>query len=263
MSLNELPSKAKVDAVLTQVQKLLGDAESELLGMTIDDEYDSPAYYIEKAFVTLNVLAEAVGLTGVQKELQQIETEARKKGFSLSKMGMDDPYLIWGSRLTKYVDAIAQLYGLKESRQTLLRELADIVQRTEYYLNDFSIFGSAPANEADVHNRIEALLKCYFPDLKRKPGINKPVKTYLADTGIPSQKTLIEYKFISNKSEAAKVADEILADTRGYASKQWPNILFVIYETKRVRTEKEWNELLVQCDLDPENYSLVVLRGGA
>jgi hypothetical protein len=117
-----------------------------------------------------------------------------------------------------------------------------------------------PEKEAHVHDRIEAILKCHFADLKRKPSLSKPIKNFEPDTGIPSSKTLIEYKFVSTKPEAKVVVDQILADTSGYRSPHWKNLLFVIYETHRVMPEEEWASLLKECELG-SNYDIIVLSG--
>lgn len=74
--------------------------------------------------------------------------------------------------------------------------------------------------------------------------MSKPIKNFEPDTGLPSLKTLIEYKFISDKNDAKRVSDEIFADISGYASRDWDSLLFVIYETHRVIEEKKWKEHL-------------------
>ena len=56
------------------------------------------------------------------------------------------------------------------------------------------------------------------------------------------------------------IADQILADTRGYTSKDWNRFLYVIYETNRFRTEKDWNLFLEQSGV-PKNTTVVVLSG--
>ena len=101
------------------------------------------------------------------------------------------------------------------------------------------MFPIAPQNEKDVHLRIEAILKCIFPDMKRKPSLSKQIKNFEPDTGIPSLETLIEYKFLSRKIDVGGIADQLLADTRGYISKDWKRFLYVIYETNRFRTESD------------------------
>jgi len=96
--------------------------------------------------------------------------------------------------------------------------------------------------------------------LKHKPSLTKPIKNFEPDTGLPSIKTLIEFKFISDDKAAKDIAEEILADTRGYYSKEWKQFLYVIYETHRIRPESEWNELLRQCGVD-DNTNVIVLCG--
>ena len=64
------------------------------------------------------------------------------------------------------------------------------------------------------------------------------------NAGIPLIHTLIEYKYLDKVEKVPTIADEVLADTRGYLSRDWDSFLYIIYETERFRTEKEWNQLL-------------------
>lgn len=54
--------------------------------------------------------------------------------------------------------------------------------------------------------------------------------------------------------------EQILADASGYRSREWTNLLFVIYETKRVVPVDDWRSLLNDCDL-LEGFDVVVLPG--
>ena len=117
-----------------------------------------------------------------------------------------------------------------------------------------------PNCEEDVHRRIEAVLRCVFPDLLHKPPLHKPVKGFIPNTGLPSLKTLVEYKFLDNAKKVRTIADEILADSRGYVVPGWSNYLFIIYETNRFRTEYEWNALFHSCGL-AETSTVIVLCG--
>ena len=114
----------------------------------------------------------------------------------------------------------------------------------------------------ELNRRLEAILRCQYPDLKSKPALTKPIKNFEPDTGLPSAKTLIEYKFISSTTEAKRVADEILADASGYRSRDWTSLLFVIYETHRVKPEEEWQNFLKDCQLY-EGFDAIVLSGVA
>ncbi len=58
----------------------------------------------------------------------------------------------------------------------------------------------------------------------------------------------------------SRVADELLADTRGYHSRDWDSFIYVIYETTRVKPEVEWKNLLRECGID-DRISVIVISG--
>ncbi len=195
-----------------------------------------------------------------REELNSLRPLIAADGISNSEMGPEEPYLVWAEKLRPFVLAIEAICPTNEAGERVNKELREIVQRSVYALCDDEIYNSPPANENDVHVRIEAILKCYYPDLKRKPALTKPIKNFEPDTGIASLKTLIEYKFAKTKKEAKRIADEILADASGYRSRQWKNLLYVIYETKRLLPEGDWKRLLHECELH-EGYDVIVLSG--
>jgi hypothetical protein len=131
-----------------------------------------------------------------------------------------DPYSFWASRVRQYARAFDTTFG-SASPSTVTKDLIDILRATVYSITDEECFSSPPSNEAEMHVRIEAVLRCVFPDLRHKPTIGKPIKNFEPDTGLPSVQTLIEYKFVGSKADVKRVADEVLADTRGYVSKEW------------------------------------------
>jgi len=67
-------------------------------------------------------------------------------------------------------------------------------------------------------------------------------------------------KFISTTEKAKRVADQMLADRSAYRSKDWNKFLFVIYETKRIKPEKEWKLLFKESGVS-SNTEIVVLSG--
>ncbi len=104
------------------------------------------------------------------------------------------------------------------------------------------------------------MLRCVFPDLLHKPPIAKQIKNFQPDTGLPSIHTLIEYKFMSDQGEEKRIADEVLADTRGYVSDDWTNFIYVVYETKRIKPESQWRQLLRQSGVGADT-DIVVISG--
>jgi hypothetical protein len=258
----------QVNIAITNIEKSLREASNYFMNgcygyqadQKTNDDHIVAAYYVERAFIELLVLAEHLALKAIFQQIDLLFQEAKKAGFLESKMGPDEPYLIWCEKMRMYVDGIASAYGLDETAESEMKDIKNIIRRALYVICDISLFPILPDKEAHVHDRIEAILKCHYADLKRKPALSKPIKNFEPDTGIPSSKTLIEYKFVKTKQEARIVVDQILADTSGYRSPQWKNLLFVIYETHRVMPEEEWGLLLKECELG-ENYDIVVLSG--
>jgi len=216
-------------------------------------------YNIEKAFIYTLVLLEIHGLKDTYNKIDLLYSEAKSRGFSQSKMGIEDPYLVWASYLDDYLDAVALTFNTDLNRGIFSMDILSILKTVQYTITDPDLFGSSPSNETEVHQRIEGVLRCLFLNLKHKPTLTKPIKNFEPDTGLPSIKTLIEYKFISSKAQAKIVADQVLADTRGYFSREWEKFIYVIYETIRITPESEWKELLSECGV--ENTDIIVISG--
>jgi len=226
-----------------------------------DNEYNIIACrFVDKAFIQMLNLLEQLQLISEHKIVEAMYQKAKTGNLTENKLGHEEPYLVWIENLQMHLDIIIESYGIHSQHRTKLFKLKKMISRTLYPICDPKNYETPPQKEADVHERIESILKCHYPKLKRKPRINKPIKSFEPDSGIPSIKTLIEYKFVNDISDVKRIADEILADTRGYVSSDWKNFLFVIYETRRIRSEDEWNNLLRDCELG-SNYEALVLHG--
>jgi hypothetical protein len=208
----------------------------------------------------MRLFLEAANLSNALESVKRLHSLA-KKDYSKADISPEfgEPYLIWASKLRQYVHAAESIFGEPKSG-TITKDVVDILRATQYSIIDPKCFDHAPRNERDVHVRIEAVLRCVFPDLINKPQITKQIKHFEPDTGLPSIRTLIEYKFITCNDEAKRVAEEVLADTRGYLSPEWNQFIYVIYETKRIKPEKQWNQLLRSSDVG-SNTSVLVIHG--
>jgi hypothetical protein len=216
-------------------------------------------HYMEKAFIATLVLLEALSLNETYNRLDKLYKNAKKEGFLKSAMGIEDSYPVFGDDLQNYIDAIALVFNADLKKSIVSKDILSILRATQYSITDPEMFNSPPSKESEVHTRIEGVLRCVFPDLKHKPQLTKPIKNFEPDTGLPSIRTLIEYKFISDQSDAKKIADQILADTRGYISREWEKFIYVIYETSRIKPESEWRHFLRDCDV--QNAEVVVISG--
>ncbi|GEM_PF-4933305 len=156
-----------------------------------------------------------------------------------------EPYLIWPSRLERIIHIIeclfiAEIEGFKTNIQ---RDLVQVLHSSEGYITS-NIFQNLPSCEDDIHRRIEAMLRCCYDNVLTKPPIPRQIKNFMADTGIPYTKSLIEYKFIESQGDAKIVVGQILSDVGGYDSPDYDNLIFVIYETARFVSEQDWNSAI-------------------
>ncbi len=251
---------------LKQIHELLNKADTifDENKFRSKDKYDVPEmqveYYIESAFRHTLVLLDKLNLTRTYDLFMEIFSEAQKKGMRESEMGIDEPYLKWSIIIFDFLKSVGNSYNTNPFSDFVIKDIKTILRATLYSITDKNLFSNPPDCESEVHSRIEAVLKCVFPNLKHKPVISKPIKNFVPDTGLPSVRTLIEYKFVSNIQDVKRISDEVLADTRGYFSREWEKFIYVIYEVKRIKQESEWVLMLKECGV-PSNTEILVLQG--
>lgn len=250
-------------AALDAIQESISTADSSFDRWSqTDDEWSegSAVWYAEIAFRQLLLVCEVMGLPLLRAEISTALERRTAAGLSKAETSPDgDPYMACLADVRRF-HLVLQSTLVMEPSRSVTKDLETIVRGCTYAVTDKDAFGGPPSNESELHYRIEAVLRCVFPDLLRKPRLSKPIKNFEPDTGIPSLKTLIEYKFIASANMVPQVADEILADTRGYSSKDWNSFLYVLYETERFRAESAWRQLLRECGVAP-NSGVVVLSG--
>jgi hypothetical protein len=256
-----------VSDILKTITESLGKANSAMWdGFSAKRGYEIDAqdkevigYFLDRAFLQALFFLEVQDLPRMLSRLEETYRRA-KEDYSKIELSQDgDRYLTWDSELGQYLSAIEATLGEPGSR-AVSKDVVEILKNCQYAITDRRCFSEAPANEREVHYRIEAVLRCVFPDLLHKPAIAKPIKNFEPDTGLPSIRTLIEYKFISDVNDAKRVADELLGDTRGYVSKEWDTFVYVIYETHRIQQEFQWNQLIRKSGLG-DNTKVIVLAG--
>jgi len=260
--MNSMLQASDVRHALLTLTENIEEARSDFERWSIvGDEHYEPSWCIESCFLQLLAIIEALELRALHEIAfsEYVHFKKSKDGFAVSKMGPEEPYSACISRIWRFHRAVRSFFPIEEKTR-VAKDLLRVIRDIHYVITDKAIYGVPPRNEKDVHVRIEGVLKCLYPDLKNKPALNKPIKNFEPDTGIPSIDTLIEYKFISRAGDVSRIADQILADTRGYVSKDWKHFLYVVYETKRFKRESEWKEMLLQSEVS-RNSSIVVLSG--
>jgi hypothetical protein len=248
--------------ILSAIRKSLANADKVVGGWHHDgpqvDEEELVAYYVENAFIETLVFLESAGLKESFRLVETLNGKA-KKSYADAYEYEGELYLKWSEKLRHYLDAIQHMFG-ERNAGAITNTVSEILRGCAYVITDQRLFPNTPSEEADIHIRIEGILRAVFPDVRTKPPVAKPIKNFEPDTGLPSIKALIEYKYIENKADAKLVSDQVLADTRGYTSKDWNQFIYVIYETHRIESEKKWNQHLQECGV-ADNTSVIVLQG--
>ena len=247
---------AKIRTTLSHAQKVLSQWEN---GYHDQGDEESVAYFVESAFIQTLMFLEASELDHTFRLVHDLNDHAKGNYGETVSSPDGDLYLKWALKLEQYLDAIGVICG-EAGANSVTKDVIEIIRASVYAITDPRCFPKPPKNESEVHVRIEAVLRCVFPDLIHKPPIAKPIKSFEPDTGLRRNKTLIEYKYISSEAEAKQISDQILADVSGYVSKEWERCLYVVYETTRVRRENQWVQHLRECGV-PRSTSIVVLSG--
>jgi hypothetical protein len=260
MTLSTPQIAAALDAIAEDIEKADSSYE-ESMHRSDAWAYGSATWRIQLAYSKLLALCEILQLPHFRADIAAtLELVKENPGED-----EDDPdgesHLKWAAPARRYQETLQSIL-LTDGSQTVTKDLEAIIRDSLYVITDPLIYQVPPQNEDHVHLRIQGILRCVFPDLLKKPSLSKPIKNFIPDTGIPSIKTVIEYKFVSEQSQVGPTADQILADTLGYKSERWESFLYVIYETERFKPEAEWRQLLRECGT-AENTSVVVLSGAS
>ncbi|HBG26977.1 MAG: hypothetical protein A2Y10_15350 [Planctomycetes bacterium GWF2_41_51] len=201
--------------------------------------------YFQLTWASLISLLESNNHNFLLKQVLNDYEEYKKNPLD-TKMGPEEPYLVWGDKIYQYIKILKTLYipnNENENNRNII-ELKAVIKRCQTYVTNREIFAWLPCKENDIHNRIEPVLQVYFPDIHRWCSISTPIKNFEPDTYSLTLKTLIEYKYLDTREKAKVILDGILTDISGYQCTEYENIIFVVYETERFYTESDWESTL-------------------
>ena len=109
----------------------------------------------------------------------------------------------------------------------------DLVQILNRFRECCQYINAPPANEAAVQDIVWIMLRAQFDLVDREDTLPKfGSKNYRPDFGIRELKTLIEVKYIGEKTLVSAIQEEIIADVPGYLSSSSPyeSIVVLVYD---------------------------------
>ena len=248
-------------SALRRLRINIEEAQEQFLEILYKGYPGDSGWSIENCWLLALAILESLELDNLRSLLLEDYKRIKESGHGFGESGkdedLDEVFPVHLARLRQYLYALEPFFA-EDMQQTVMKDLLQILRGTQYTIADEKLFGSVPQSEDDVHRRIEGILKPVYPDLKHKPVLTKQITNFIPDTGIPSLKTLIEYKFLDDEKIAPRIANEIYADTRGYVSSEWGRFIYVIYETRRFKPEKDWNQLLREAKVPPNTIAIVI-----
>ena len=109
-----------------------------------------------------------------------------------------------------------------------------------------------PQNEREVQGILWIMLRSHYDRLDREDMLPRfGAKAYKPDFGIPDLQTLIEVKFIGEKTDVAAIQGEILADVPGYLNEatRFSGVMELVYDhAQKVRDSRTFAEDLRKVD---------------
>lgn len=214
-----------------------------------DTEYEVLAWHLEKSLRSIAVLAERLGAPSIEREIATLRTKKL-------------------SETTRYEgDIHSEIYSLAHACFAPLKAMTDAHAVTAHTVlkniikNTAQIVqmrGVSPTNEADVRNAVLDVCRFAFPDAIKEVGIPQLLTSSRADIGVSSLRTVIEFKFVTEKNDMSNALKGVYSDMKTYRSADWDTFYGVFYMTKpffndddvrrefsRVRADLSWTPFAI------------------
>jgi hypothetical protein len=215
-----------------------------------DDEREVLAWHLEKSLRSIAVLAERLGAPSIEREIAMLRI--RKLGETRRHNG--DIHSDIYSRATACFEPLKAMANVNAVTahtvlQNIIKKTAQIVQMK----------GLSPMGEADVRNAVLDVCRFSFPDAIKEVGIPQLLTSSRADIGIASLRTVIEFKFVTEKNDMASALKGVYSDMKTYRSPDWDKFYGVFYMTgpffidddvrqefTQVRADLSWTPVAIQ-----------------
>jgi hypothetical protein len=211
-------------------------------------------HHIENALRGIGALAERLRVPSIEREC----TNLRKDSKFLKATSRPFDGDIHSDALSKAYSCFAPLRAMSNAKAiTSHGVLRNILNKTAVIIKDR---GLVPRNESDVRNAILEVCNYSFIDAMREVGIPRILKHTKGDIGVPSLRTMIEFKFINSKSEMKSSLDGVYADMKGYKHNDWDTFYGVFYMTQPFYTQEDVEKEFEMVSAD-KTWTPIVVHG--
>jgi len=126
------------------------------------------------------------------------------------------------------------------------QSVTNLIQMLRRFRECCQFIQAPPRSEREVQDILWIMLRSQYDRLDREDTLPRfGAKAYKPDFGIPDLQTLVEVKFIGEKTNPSTIQEEILADVPGYLSEaaQFTGIIEVVYDyAQKLRDPRKFIE---------------------
>jgi hypothetical protein len=132
--------------------------------------------------------------------------------------------------------------------------VTDLIQTLRRVRECCQYVQTPPSNEREVQDILWIMLRSQYDRVDREDTLPRfGAKTYKPDFGIPDLQTLIEVKFVGEKTDVGSIQEDILADVPGYLSEasrpRFTGIVELVYDyAHKLRDPRKFIEDLSKVD---------------
>jgi len=154
------------------------------------------------------------------------------------------------------------LARIKNEDNSQSKEIDNLVAVTKRFRACCNYIDYEIKNEKDVQDILWIMLRANYAEVEREETLKRfGVKQYRPDFGIPELKTLIEVKFIGDKTDPKKIQEEILSDIEGYLNKNQEYIKLIVFIYDQAQKLKDPEKLIQDINKIELVQEVVVIPG--
>lgn len=218
--------------VLRRIDRLEHDGEPDPEDDRMEMARGELAFYADQALRHIAAMADRLSIPSIVLEVGTIRSQ-----LDLSETDRYFEFQIFSPALDKAKACFKPLSAMTDVSGIAPQDIfRNILCRTAQVIDLLKV---SPANESDVRNACLSVCRIAFPDTRREIGIPQIVKNYKGDLGVPSLRTMAEFKFVDSRDEMKVSLDGVFADMRGYKCPDWDTFYGVFYMTGPYYTQED------------------------
>lgn len=213
-------------------------------------EYEVLAWHLEKSLRSIAVLAERLKAPSIEREIAMLRARNLRDTSRPYDGEIHSEIYSLANACFAPLKAMTDAHAVTAHTvlQNIINNTAQIVQMR----------GVSPTTEAHVRNAVLDVCRFAFPDAIKEVGIPQLLTSSRADIGISSLRTVIEFKFVTDKDDMSNALKGVYSDMKTYRNPEWDNFYGVFYMTKpffngdevrreftKVRADLSWTPFVI------------------